>query len=115
MKKLLLLLAGLFSIGLVTSQKWEPEPSEPKPPKPPSDPKAPPWNPPAPGTSLQQSEVTADMQAWAIDVLHGPGEIHSVWGRNFPEGTVLARKEWHTKQASTGKEGLFKGVSLYWA
>lgn len=79
------------------------------------DPYAPPWNPPAPGKPLIQSEVTPAMQSWAIEVLGLSPPIHTEVYRVFPEGEVIARVEWHTKQARTGKEGLFKGVSLYWS
>lgn len=78
------------------------------------NPHAPPWNPPAPGRPLQQSEVTPAMQAWAIEIHGLSPPIHTEVYRTFPEGSVIARVDWHTKQASTGKEGLFKGVTLYW-
>lgn len=79
-----------------------------------SDPYAPPWNPPAPGRPLQQSEVTPAMQAWAIEIQGLKPPIHTEVYRVFPEGSVIARADWHTKQASTGKTGIFQGVTLYW-
>lgn len=66
------------------------------------------------GRPLQQSEVTPAMQAWANEIHGLSPPIHTEVYRTFPEGSVIARVDWHTKQASTGKEGLFKGVTLYW-
>lgn len=55
------------------------------------------------------------MIAWASEVLALSPPIHSEVYRVFPEGEVIARVDWHTKQWATGKEGIFKAVTLYWA
>lgn len=123
----LLIVGALFAWGLATAPKVKraeppPPPSPPPPPpaphgeKPPSSSHAPPWNPPPPGRPLRQPEVTGPMGAFAVETLHSDLPMHSVSARTFPEGAVLARVEWHTLQARTGKsfpEGI-RGVSLYW-
>ena len=57
------------------------------------------------------------MRSWAIEVQKAHYPMHSVVARTFstPSGSkaVLARTEWHTVQAATGKHGTFWAVSLY--
>lgn len=110
---ILLLVAGLTAGLLLLGGSAKAPPSS-KPEPQPVDPKAPPWNPPPPGPPLQQSEVTPEMSAFAVETLNSSTPMHGIVLEHFPEGAVYARVEWHTYQAKTGKHGLFRGVSLYW-
>jgi hypothetical protein len=76
--------------------------------------KQPPWNPPAPGKSLQQSEVTPEMAAWAQSLIASSYPMHTVIPKDFGGKVVLGRIEWHTIQARTGNHGLFRAAALYW-
>lgn len=77
----------------------------------------PPWNPPLPpGTHLPaQHDVTPAMSAFAVEVVrdHANYPMHSVTPQRTIDGRrVCARVVWHTKQAATGRTGLFWAAEI---
>jgi hypothetical protein len=72
-------------------------------------------NPPVPSgwTLMQQSQVTAEMTTWAVDLLHAP-VTYPIWTtalRTFGALTVMARIEWHPPDFQNS--AVHRGVTLY--
>lgn len=72
-------------------------------------------NPPVPAgwKLMKQADVTSEMTAWAIEILHDPATypMFSTTTRVFGALTVLARVEWHPPDFNNGK--VHRGVTLY--
>ncbi len=72
-------------------------------------------NPPIPVgyTLMKQSDVTAEMTKWAVDILHDPVTypMFATTTRVFGTKTVLARVEWHPPDFLNGT--IHRGVTLY--
>lgn len=56
---------------------------------------------------------TQEMQDWAQAIVDSNAPFGTKIPRVFNGRIVVARVEHHTKQAKTGKEGDFRGVTLY--
>jgi hypothetical protein len=72
-------------------------------------------NPPIPdGYKLMaQADVTPEMTAWAVDILHDPVDypMFATALRTFGALTVLARVEWHPPDFQN--DTVHRGVTLY--
>jgi hypothetical protein len=72
-------------------------------------------NPPLPAgyRLMAQADVTPEMTAWAVDILHDPVTypMFATATRTFGTLTVLARVEWHPPDFQNGV--VHRGVTLY--
>ena len=72
-------------------------------------------NPPIPEgyKVMPQSEVTPDMTAWALSILHDPSAypLFATATKTFDELTVLIRVEWHVPDFQN--TAVHRGVTLY--
>jgi hypothetical protein len=72
-------------------------------------------NPPIPSVwkILQQSQVTPDMTAWAVAILHDPitYPLFAITTKTFGGVAITARVEWHPPDFQNAVE--HRGVTLY--
>lgn len=72
-------------------------------------------NPPPPAgvRLMKQADVTPEMTAWAVEILHDPVTypMFSTTTRAFGALTVIARVEWHPPDFQNG--AIHRGVTLY--
>lgn len=72
-------------------------------------------NPPVPSgyMLMRQADVTPEMTAWAVDILHDPVTypMFSTTTRTFNTLVVLARVEWHPPDFQNST--VHRGVTLY--
>ena len=72
-------------------------------------------NPPVPAgyMLMKQADVTSEMTAWAVDILHDPVTypMFSTTTRTFGTLSVLARVEWHPPDFQSS--AVHRGVTLY--